>query len=1174
MSQPDIQVAIGEFAAAVRPGHHHTKSSILSNTLYETLPENYSYEMETSSKVSNFVPTILSEQQELQEKKRKGLSSHAISADDAMVDPHQDFYLKRVQSGFLKTAQRSFNESDMKSDRTTSLDSLEEEDGELHTVESNEMLDMWLEENNFTKLNKSGDNFEGISARLKDLSLASPPTSPSMSDDDLEITNAARGMVKNGVDEENRPKSTSTITMEEERKRIDDKTKPRVSIVEVPIDGSDHTSPPTTPPQIGSPKPILSAPQSRMRRFRTSSTICSVESDISEGSVVATEAVHEDVDEVPTRLEEKTAASNVVGKVLLGYSMTPSDEQLVTHWLAKKPEELAAGNTFKGLRQFLRMMRRFVNKKDEEGEENENAKGLENLQRSLQHISGILEKFTGIPLHSPGFFKLLQSDIDIGVVLSKLDGEFKEALREVRECTCTPLQKIDSQGSSSNEESPPEKPEVLTARVLGEKEKLTERRASGGNTSTKLTGDARAPIRRQRAHRRRRSATIDLLLLLAKLGLRREQTLTISDTAYGQFSRLLEGGAAETAALENLDQASAIELLGYLESFPKTLKEDNRIKRLGEVCKARLVLMIEESTVSDICDKLISQKHVTGGVREVATYAFHFSAALIGTHLTILRNARKSIVSTKLSAVFRGMKARQELTARKGAAERIQQWQKKMREEQDVVPQNLLGPGLDPSNRGGDGARKKEMGLLPPRKTRFSFQAKARKTSRAGSIRSWQSSENSAETRLDTFLGTSKHQRSVNFAVGDVTNRPGRSVSSEKASDTLDCPNKPTYGKVQLAPSSRDDSMGRWKLEATGQSASDRAIKLRPRSVKLDTLRRGIIDATKADDTSVGDNSSGTRSVSSGFYFTGEVSPRSTSRTINPVHALQGLVRHLARVAVSNAENSKYTNSEKLLQLQQHARKLRTVHPKVCVPDSEERPGLGDLPKASKTLADCLKNHKKNYGGNQTPYVFDFELGVLAFFPPCELDCALQPPNDTSAEFRKILSTVFELMPVDEEALYDLTETATLSQHASAGYAITTILHYIDKSTRTTEYMHTHHLGDEREGVAGTVAGGYVRYDEETSRYIFTEESGHYGFRWTFPGTRNKFNKFMKESNLEDAYYLKPFFRKKTIANHVSISEMFQQDVPVSAPRPMATSQEETPAAAVADDDSDWDFDD
>lgn len=91
---------------------------------------------------------------------------------------------------------------------------------------------------------------------------------------------------------------------------------------------------------------------------------------------------------------------------------------------------------------------------------------------------------------------------------------------------------------------------------------------------------------------------------------------------------------------------------------------------------------------------------------------------------------------------------------------------------------------------------------------------------------------------------------------------------------------------------------------------------------------------------------------------------------------------------------------------------------------------------------------------------------------------------------------MFDLLPPDiggEVALSTLTETTTLSQHASAAFALSTLLHYLDK-TFDEEYTLHHNLGDDCQGVDGSVAAGYVHF-AQTQMYIFTEESGHYGRR-------------------------------------------------------------------------------
>ena len=164
----------------------------------------------------------------------------------------------------------------------------------------------------------------------------------------------------------------------------------------------------------------------------------------------------------------------------------------------------------------------------------------------------------------------------------------------------------------------------------------------------------------------------------------------------------------------------------------------------------------------------------------------------------------------------------------------------------------------------------------------------------------------------------------------------------------------------------------------------------------------------------------------------------------------------------------------------------------------------------------------------------------MVFFKPCEHDTALQPPDDTSAKFRGVLKSVFQLLPegFTEVALNDLTETATFSQHASAGFALSTVLHYIDKNTpdHFEKFAPQLKLGDDCANVSGSVAGGYLhcsKVDTKVSKeqpgfkYTFTEESGHYGRRWTIPGVRTALTEFMEDSGLEAHFTLKPYHREK-----------------------------------------------
>lgn len=224
-------------------------------------------------------------------------------------------------------------------------------------------------------------------------------------------------------------------------------------------------------------------------------------------------------------------------------------------------------------------------------------------------------------------------------------------------------------------------------------------------------------------------------------------------------------------------------------------------------------------------------------------------------------------------------------------------------------------------------------------------------------------------------------------------------------------------------------------------------------------------------------------------------------------------------------------------------------------------------------------------------YVFDFQLGVLAFFRPCDHDTTLQLPDDTSAkvcvslsviylyltvysQFRKILRSVFELLPEDvggEVALTEVTETATLSQHASAGFALSTVLYYLDK-TFDQDYTQQHKLGDDCQGVTGTVTGGYLHFSQNRM-YVFTEESGHYGRRWTIPKARERFAEFMEGSGLEKEYTLKPYFRKA----RESVANMFRlgdgNGVVASAGDTHASAAlDKYKTAQVESEDEEWDF--
>lgn len=192
---------------------------------------------------------------------------------------------------------------------------------------------------------------------------------------------------------------------------------------------------------------------------------------------------------------------------------------------------------------------------------------------------------------------------------------------------------------------------------------------------------------------------------------------------------------------------------------------------------------------------------------------------------------------------------------------------------------------------------------------------------------------------------------------------------------------------------------------------------------------------------------------------------------------------------------------------------------------------------------------------------------------------------------------MFQLLPegFGEMALNDLTETATFSQHASAGFALSTVLHYIDKNTPNNfeKFAPQLRLGDDRAEISGTVAGGYLHYSKSkgeiesdatetpsSSRhsqacYIFTEESGHYGRRWTIPGVRSSLAEFMEDSGLADKYVLKPYHREEPLGTLDGLFGKQQSLHPQGEELQDGYAAPVTPALVSADgllEDIEWDF--
>lgn len=937
---------------------------------------------------------------------------------------------------------------------------------------------------------------------------------------------------------------------------------------------------------------------------------------------------------------ETEKATKVVGKVLLGYAMTPADERVVTQWLASEPAALSGGSAFKGLRQALRMMRSFSNDTADDHEKNiEALSSVKGLWHSLEHVSTILEQFTGFPLHSVEFMRLLQSDDKLDTILAKLETDFSTALKDMRRYNSSSddSAKANEEGEEEEESDdppligggnaagspipenftleehlpstptsesgpilsssksfaasagrkrskpllglplkPPLKPPPkitvvaeggpaldnasfeaggsavgqnhtsLGPRKFSEGLQLLKKGGTGQLKRASRMGDTGAGKPAFIAHGRRRSATIDLLLLLSKLGLRRDDCGgEISDRLYHSLSQFLEGGSKEVKALQSLDQNSAIELLGYLESFPDTMKKDPRVSRLGLICKARLILMVAIDTVDEICDELLSPQRgfrVTGHVRDVVTYCLNFRGALIGTHFNLVRREKEA-------------REKEDEERKAKAAAIIQAWKRRMREEGEkhnaTPPINRIPPAIcgsrsrnlrawNTSSSTAEGVPAAMLANMKPIKHYNLFEARRGAADRdrrpiqstsvvssinlvltsthGGSDFPVRSHHRNRTTSRTTLAGrpqlivppTTHNYWTTGGARGRDGNKPEALVDAKAAFSTLKS-SPPGPGQAENGAS---QSLNKLSGADSNSSVSSSQARRVPRPL-------GISDfASVTSSNSI---------ANSAFYLSNSSDKLSNpNSTINPIHAMQGILRHLSRVVVTEARMnmaSAYPQTQKLKSLQGFAKQLKHVHPRVCVADKESRPGLQRLPKASKELTTYIKEHK--FGVNQTPYCFDYKLGVLCFFPPCELDTALQPPNDPSAVFRAILSTVFDLMPVEMEALDDLTETSVFSQHAAAGYALTTTLRYVDKFSQTT-YLFEHHLGDETQSVSGSVTGGYLHYDKENERYIFTEESGHYGLRWTLPGTRQSLDEFMQncENDLGNNYVLKPFHRQ------------------------------------------------
>ena len=353
----------------------------------------------------------------------------------------------------------------------------------------------------------------------------------------------------------------------------------------------------------------------------------------------------------------KENAAMVVERVLLGYTPTNKDEQKVSDFLAATEIPPAASKAFTGLRQALRMMKKVVCHNDEvgAGDRPRDASHVQGLRQSLQHVSSQLERYTGYPMNSAAFVELLRSRDGLQVVMDKIEQEYNAALEAVRQekeddskwmgdCTATLAHAAPRKAFTRTQSNPiaslVRKP---AAHRLKPNLTLNSCREDDCEKVNEIENECGS-----KANGRRRIATIEMLLLFAKLGLRRSIRQDLSDMAYAKLSQLLEGGSREKAALETIDQGSLIELLRYLDlNSPKP--NEVGLQRLAHVCEARLILMVEANTAAPICDALIALPKVRGAIRRVATYALHFSGAVIGTRLALSQRRDEIQVARSLS---------------------------------------------------------------------------------------------------------------------------------------------------------------------------------------------------------------------------------------------------------------------------------------------------------------------------------------------------------------------------------------------------------------------------------------------------------------------------------------------------------------------------------------------
>ena len=983
-------------------------------------------------------------------------------------------------------------------------------------------------------------------------------------------------------------------------------------------------------------------------------------------SPVSIEQEQDASDNATEEQQAQSEAAQVVAKVLLGHDTTDNDAEHIRRFLAFSHQPISATKVFQGIKQALRMIRKLGHIADvldstgNDGNEGYHLGAFRSffesngLRKSLESLGGQLESYTGQPINSREFLQLLRSEDGLKRVVDNLDAEYSSALQAIKSGPDSPRLKPIAVPSSFSGDSSLEKNSIF------EKD---------------------SPV----ASRQNRGAQIDLLLLFAKLGLRRDLNKALSDESYKRMAQMLEGGTKERAALESINQTSLIELLAYLDHFTSTsnLRPNSKMLRLKRVCEARLALMVEKDTVKDIFDHLVELKgcvacvksprgkgslrgvSVESSVRKVANYCLYFTSAMLGERLLrVLENRANLRKGNGLVSV---------------AKETCSQEDQQLKKNKPQVPGSQLQhtSSTHVAKAAPTSFERQNEPPIPQKSTR----------SKRRSLRRWvtfnpESPEGSSPKNPVELAGKNITCSGDAFSTELPKIRPRGSTTlfgAQRRSPRNMLASHRTGSAGKLVPAdelgleiarieSTNSSFGRRPSDQTaaftGFSVLPPQVVHRNRQYSINSGSSFVTENSSSQNTgrllehsnlfpfsyydAVGNlvrpegAGSISRTISTGSNVTNEHSEigqmmlqnrdrrnfeatelqklhssrnrkgsMPKQRSLNPLTALKGILRHLSRLtgsrlsALSRGDLPSFDASaaaadlqQKLAALHQHSATLKDTHPIICVADNETRPGLSLLPKASDALRKYVIEDKNNYGLNQTPYIFDFGLKVLVFFKPSDHDTALQQPNDTSAKFRKVLKSIFRLLPegFDEVVLNDLTETATFSQHASAGFALSTVLHYIDRIIPEgfEKFGPQLRLGDDREGVSGTVAGGYLHCveskpkaagtaktstsslaNETKIRYVFTEESGHYGRRWTKPGVRSALAEFMEDSGLKNSYILKPYHRQQEAGSILDIFGESAVDVNRDCVRlkKAETAHTTLPSSEGLLEDFEWDFD-